>query len=90
MNIDVAQEYNQSTAVHPPRYEQLSPLASKPDFMGRLIAPLLYDRDSLSNIPQQKLRENLNPIILALQKLDAELLLGLKRTSGPGPRVQTG
>ena len=89
MNIDVAQEYNQVPALAP-RYEQRSPLYSKPDFMGQLIAPLLHGRESLSNIPQQRLRENLNPIILALQKLDAELLLGLTRTTGQGPRVQTG
>jgi hypothetical protein len=88
MDNDCALEYSNGPVSAPP-FEQRLSSSSKSDFLGRLIPPLHHGRKSLSDIPQEKLRENLFPIILALQKLDAELLLGLERTDR-GPRVQGG
>jgi hypothetical protein len=88
MNIDLVQEYSRGPVSAPEYQQRVSPL-SKSDFVGRLIPQLQHGRGPLSSIPQETLRENLYPIILALQRLDAELLLGLERTAR-GPRVQAG
>ena len=88
MNVDLMENHTHMSATLPQHDERVSP-TSKYNFLSWLIPPLLQGRQGLSNIPNEKLRESLYPIILALQKLDANLLLGLEKAAH-GPRVQDG
>lgn len=88
MNVEptYAQEYTPVSASSPQYPGRARP---KVDLLGDIIPPLLKRKGGLSDIPQETLRENLQPIVRALQKLDAEILLGLE-PSARGPRVREG
>ena len=88
MNIEpsYAQEYTPVTAQSPQCSDRS---ISKGDVLGQMIPPLLKRKGGLSEISQETLRENLQPIVQALQKLDAEMLLGLQRSSR-GPQLRQG
>jgi len=90
MNVDLVQGQSRSTCTVAGPQSSLPMVShySNSDFLSRLISPLQHGKENLANIPQQKLKENLKPIVMALEKLDAELLLGLERTA-QGPRVRT-
>jgi hypothetical protein len=56
--------------------------------LGKVLEPVLKTYKGLSSISQESLRKNLQPIMNALKRLDAELLLDLKPVGpGQGPRV---
>jgi len=65
---------------------------SSSSMLGKFLPPLLTQaKGGLSAIPQSTLHDNLQPVITALEKLDAELLLDLERTTdGQGPKVRDG
>jgi hypothetical protein len=70
-----------------------SSLSSSPMMFGKFLPPLLTQRSEkgLAAIPQTTLCDNLTPVIKALEKLDAELLLDLHRCpEGQGPKVRDG
>jgi hypothetical protein len=58
------------------------------DAWSQILPPLLKS-GGLANIPHTTLRENLKPVLSALERLDAELLLDLQ-PSERGPRVRQG
>lgn len=89
MNIEPTymQEHQYAPVSSPPQCTDRA--TPKGDFLGQMIPPLLKNVGGLGNIPPETLRENLQPIVRALQKLDAELLLGLER-SARGPQVREG
>jgi hypothetical protein len=60
--------------------------------LAKFLPPLLTQANGgLSAIPQPTLHDNLQPVISALEKLDAELLLDLERTGeNQGPKVRDG
>jgi hypothetical protein len=59
------------------------------DALGQMLPPILRGQGGLANIPQATLRQNLQPVLDALGKLDAELLLDLTLTEH-GPRLRDG
>jgi hypothetical protein len=59
------------------------------DPLGQMLPPMLRGKGGLANIPQAILRQNLQPVLNALGKLDAELLLDLELTEH-GPRLRDG
>ena len=85
MNLDV-QEYTPIAMQSPPCVGRAMPKAG---LLGEMIPSLLLNRGGLGMMPSEMLRENLQPIVEALKKLDAEVLLGLDRTA-KGPRVREG
>lgn len=59
------------------------------DGWSHILPPLLKCSGGLANIPQSTLRENLKPVVTALERLDAELLLHLQ-SAEQGARVREG
>jgi hypothetical protein len=88
MNIEPTyrQEYAPVSSASPQCSGRVTP---KGDLLGQMIPPILKNKTGLGNIPPETLRENLQPIVRALEKLDAEQLLGLQRSSR-GPQVRDG
>lgn len=65
-------------------------VAFNEDMISRMIPPLLTKgQHGLSSLSQKTLQQNLEPIMNALQRLDAELLLDLQPTK-EGPQVHAG
>lgn len=89
MNIEptYAQEYTPLGVSSPRHLGRATP--TKTDFLGDMIPPLLKRKGGLAELPQETLRENLQPIVRALKKMDAELLLGLE-PAARGPKVREG
>eukprot|EP00339_Tiarina_fusa_P027274 CAMPEP_0116997174 /NCGR_PEP_ID=MMETSP0472-20121206/708_1 /TAXON_ID=693140 ORGANISM="Tiarina fusus, Strain LIS" /NCGR_SAMPLE_ID=MMETSP0472 /ASSEMBLY_ACC=CAM_ASM_000603 /LENGTH=321 /DNA_ID=CAMNT_0004695987 /DNA_START=132 /DNA_END=1097 /DNA_ORIENTATION=+ len=58
------------------------------DAWAQILSPLVKN-GGLANIPQTTLRQNLQPVVSALERLDAELLLDLQPAES-GPRVREG
>jgi hypothetical protein len=66
-------------------------------FLPALLSQARKDRGGLSAIPQSTLRDNLQLVVTALEKLDAEALLDLTvyptqqhYDKQPGPRIREG
>jgi hypothetical protein len=59
------------------------------DTIGAMLPPLIKGGGGLASVPQAALRQNLQPVMTALEGLNAELLLDLHSTS-QGPRVAEG
>jgi hypothetical protein len=57
------------------------------DPLGEMLPPMLRGKGGLANIPPATLRQNLQPVLNALGKLDAEKLLDLELTEH-GPRLR--
>ena len=56
--------------------------------LGRILQPALQSLSGLSSISRDALQKNLQPIMKALERLDAQLLLDLKSVKvGEGPRL---
>jgi ABC-type uncharacterized transport system ATPase component len=64
----------------------ISMLSFKRDAIGAILPPLIKGGGGLASGPQAALRQNLQPIMSALEGLNAELLLDL-HTASQGPRV---
>jgi hypothetical protein len=58
------------------------------DAWSQILSPILKN-GGLANIPHETLRENLRPVVSALERLDAELLLDLQPAER-GPRLRDG
>ncbi len=56
------------------------------DLLGQMLPPLLKSQGGLAIIPQATLRQNLQPVLNALERLDAERLLDLQ-PAARGPHV---
>ena len=90
MNIDFPGDYSHlSTSSAQYSSNDRVTISAGPDHMSQIFPSSWQGIDSLSDVPQYKLREYLHPILQALEKLDAEHLLGLQRTSH-GPQVREG
>jgi hypothetical protein len=59
------------------------------DAIGAILPPLIKGGGGLASVPQAELRENLQPVMSALEGLNSELLLDLHTTS-QGPRIAEG
>jgi hypothetical protein len=69
-------------------YDQKAIETSQYGSLGKVLEPVLQRYGALSAISQESLRKNLQPIMNALKRLDANLLLDLKPVGpGQGPRV---
>ena len=64
-------------------------LHERQDAFANLLPPLLKAQGGLTGIPHDTLRQNLQPVINALEKMDAELLLDLQ-PSEQGPIIRDG
>lgn len=64
-------------------------ISGRHDLIGQMLPPILKCQGGLRNIPHDTLRQNLQPVIRALEKLDSELLLGLQPAEY-GPRLREG
>ena len=64
-------------------------LSYSTDAIGAILPPLIKGDGGLATVPQAALRQNLQPVMSALEGLNAELLLDLHTTS-QGPRVSEG
>jgi hypothetical protein len=77
-------DFTQMSRVHTRQAADSGPL------IGNFLIPILKEANGvLSSIPQSTLHDSLQPVVNALKKLDAELLLDLEITDR-GPRVMEG
>lgn len=78
----------------PPTSKRASPLPPLTDFLPPLLKQASKGGFGLSKIPQKTLHDNLQPVIRALEHLDAEALLDLatikSNAPGCGPKVRNG
>ncbi len=102
MNIDTQQQHTSHKILSPMIDHHDFPEMSKvhtrqggdavgnAPLIGNILAPILKQANGvLSSVPQSTLHESLQPVVNALKKLDAELLLDLEITDR-GPTVREG
>ena len=83
------QTHHHTTTPEITRCDSSSPMLAK--FLPPLLTQNNKAGGGLSAIPQATLYDNLQPVIAALEKLDAERLLDLELTGeNQGPRVREG
>jgi hypothetical protein len=74
---------------HTQEIAPMTMLSYSRDSIGTILPPLIKGEGGLATVPQAALRKNLQPVMSALEGLNAELLLDLHTTS-QGPRVAEG